>query len=57
MVEAAKKIRNEFSKIEENITKSISIDDFVRVLPAGKSQIKQVAVGESQNNFTEHELD
>ncbi len=58
MVEAAKKIKNEFSKIEEKITKSISIDDFVRVLPAGKSQIKEVAVGNSQKNyFTEPELD
>jgi len=35
MVDAAKKIRIEFSKLEEAIAKSISIDDYVRVLPAG----------------------
>ena len=45
MVDAAKKIRIEFSKIEEEITKKISIDDFVRVLPPGKSQIKEVNIG------------
>ena len=45
MVEVAKKIRIEFSKLEEDITKNISIDDFVRVLPAGKSQIKEVSIG------------
>ena len=45
MVETAKKIRIEFSKLEEEITKNISIDDFVRVLPAGKSQIKEVNYG------------
>jgi len=41
MVDNAKKIRLEFSKMEEAITKKISIDDFVRVLPAGQSQIKE----------------
>ena len=45
MVDAAKKIRMEFTKIYEEITKKISIDDFVRVLPAGKSQIKEVGYG------------
>jgi len=49
MVDAAKKIRIEFSKLEEAITKKISIDDFVRVLPPGKSQIKEVNVGDSDS--------
>jgi len=58
MVDAAKKIRIEFSKLFENITRKISIDDFVRVLPAGKSQIKEVGVGDSQKeDFTDNELD
>ena len=48
MVDAAKKIRIEFTKMYEEITKQISIDDFVRVLPAGKSQIKEVKLGDSQ---------
>ncbi len=45
MVEVAKKIKMEFSKLEEEISKNITIDDFVRVLPAGQSQIKEVALG------------
>jgi len=49
MVDAAKKIRIEFSKLEEEITKKISIDDFVRVLPPGKSQIKEVNIGDSNH--------
>jgi len=58
MVDAAKKIRIEFLKLEEEITKNISIDDFVRVLPAGKSQIKEVGVGDSQKeDFIDSELD
>ena len=47
MVEVAKKIRIEFSKLEEEITKQISIDDFVRALPAGQSQIKEVGYGDA----------
>ncbi|MDH3276790.1 MAG: ribosome rescue protein RqcH [Nitrosopumilus sp.] len=47
MVEVAKKIRLEFSKLEEEITKQISIDDFVRALPAGQSQIKEVGYGDA----------
>ncbi len=58
MVDNAKKIRLEFSKMEEAITKKISIDDFVRVLPAGQSQIKEVGVGDSQKeDFIDNELD
>ena len=58
MVDNAKKIRLEFSKMEEAITKKISIDDFVRVLPAGQSQIKEVGVGDSQKEeITDNEWD
>ncbi len=48
MAEAAKRIRIEFTRLEEDITRGISIDDFVRALPAGKSQIKDVGYGESE---------
>ena len=47
MVDAAKKIRLEFLKLEEDIAKKISIDDFVRVLPAGASQITEVGIGDA----------
>ncbi|MCH9042193.1 MAG: NFACT family protein [Thaumarchaeota archaeon] len=58
MVDAAKKIRVEFSKIYEEITKKISLDDFVRVLPAGQSQIKETGIGDAQKeDFTDTELD
>ncbi len=50
MAAAAKKIRIEFSKLEDEITKNINIDDFVRALPAGKSQIKEVDYGDSHKN-------
>ena len=46
MVEAAKKIKNEFAKLDEETTKDISIDDFVRVLPAGKTQVKEIRRGD-----------
>lgn len=46
MVDAAKKIRLEFSKLHEEIVKQYSVDDFVRVMPAGKSQIKEVKKGD-----------
>ena len=58
MVEAAKRIRIEFLKLEEEITKKISIDEFVRALPAGKSQIKEVNIGDSNKiKFNDAELD
>ena len=58
MVDAAKKIRIEFLKMHEEITRKISIDDFVRVLPAGKSQIKEIGAGDlQQESFTDGELD
>jgi predicted ribosome quality control (RQC) complex YloA/Tae2 family protein len=48
MAEAAKKIRIEFLKMHENITKKINIDEFVRALPAGKSQIIEIGQGDFQ---------
>ncbi|RMW38734.1 MAG: fibronectin-binding domain-containing protein [Nitrosopumilus sp.] len=58
MVDAAKKIRLEFSKIHEEITKKISIDEFVRIMPAGKSQVKDVNRGEADiQNFIDTEED
>lgn len=51
MIDAAKKIRIEFSKLEEKITKNITIDDFVRVLPAGKSQIKEIGYGDAHEKI------
>ena len=47
MAETAKKIRIEFAKLEEQIAKSIPIDDYVRALPAGKSQIIKVEYGDA----------
>ena len=47
MAETAKKIRTEFSKFEEVIAKSIPVDDYVRALPAGKSQIVKVEYGDA----------
>lgn len=47
MPEVAKKIKLEFSKLEEEITKQINLDDFVRALPAGQSQIKEVSYGDA----------
>ena len=58
LVEVAKKIRLEFAKKYEKITKQIALDDFVRVLPAGKSQIKEIDLGDSTIElFSENELD
>lgn len=58
MVEAAKRVRIEFLKLEEEITKKISIDEFVRALPAGKSQIKEVNIGDSNKiKFSDAELE
>ncbi len=45
MVDTAKKIRLEFLRLEEGITNQISIDDFVRVLPAGQSQVTDLGQG------------
>lgn len=42
MADVAKKMRLEFLKRNETITKKISVDDFVRMLPAGQSKISEV---------------
>jgi predicted ribosome quality control (RQC) complex YloA/Tae2 family protein len=58
MVECAKKIRMEFSKLFEDITRKINIDEFVRALPAGKSQIIKVGISDSQKgNIIDSEFD
>ncbi|AJW69712.1 ribosome rescue protein RqcH [Nitrosopumilus adriaticus] len=58
MAEAAKKIRIEFLKMHEEIARKINLDDFVRVLPSGKSQIKEISVGDLDiKKFTDTELD
>ena len=58
MVDAAKKIRIEFLKIYEDITRKINIDEFVRALPAGKSQIIEVSYGNLQKeNIIDNEFD
>lgn len=58
LVDAAKKIRIEFAKLHNDITQKINLDDFVRVLPAGKSQIKEVNTGDLQiDNFINDEFD
>ncbi|HEV2192737.1 MAG TPA: ribosome rescue protein RqcH [Nitrosopumilaceae archaeon] len=51
MVEAAKKIKIEFQKFKEKeeIVKAISIDDFIRVLPAGDSHIVESGIGQAFN--------
>lgn len=45
LAEAAKRVRMEFLKLDEDVTKKIPLDDFVRVLPSGKSQVKHVGRG------------
>jgi len=51
MVEAAKKTKLEFLKFKEKeeIVKAISIDDFIRVLPAGDSHIVESGIGMKSN--------
>ena len=49
MVDVAKKIKKEFSKMKENIVKEISVDEFVRVLPAGESHIIKSGLGEQSS--------
>ncbi|TLX83526.1 MAG: fibronectin-binding domain-containing protein [Thaumarchaeota archaeon] len=51
MVEAAKKIKLEFLKFKEKeaVVKEISIDDFIRVLPAGDSHIVESGIGIKSN--------
>lgn len=47
MADVAKKIRLEFLKMREDVAKKITVDDFVRVLPAGNSQVKEVGLGDA----------
>ncbi len=46
MAGAAKKIRLEFARVHEDIAKSIPLDEFVRVLPAGGSHITELGDGQ-----------
>jgi hypothetical protein len=46
MVDSAKKIKLEFIKMKEDVVKSLSIDEFVRVLPAGESHVLESGLGE-----------
>jgi hypothetical protein len=39
MVDIAKKIRAQFITINEEVAKSFSVDDYVRVLPSGLSHM------------------
>lgn len=41
MTECAKRLRVEFIKLQEDIAKQFTIDDFVRALPAGESHITE----------------
>ena len=41
MADVAKKIKNKFSSINEEMGKLFNIDDFVRVLPSGSSKITE----------------
>lgn len=49
MTEIAKKIKFEFLKFKEKegMVKAISIDDFIRVLPAGESHVVESGTGEA----------
>ena len=49
MADVAKKIKSKFAEINEEIVKSISIDDFVRVLPAGKSHVVESGMGDQSS--------
>jgi predicted ribosome quality control (RQC) complex YloA/Tae2 family protein len=44
MTETAKKLRVEFIKLREEIAKQFTIDEFVRVLPAGTSHITDIGL-------------
>ena len=49
MAEIAKKIKLEFLKFKEKeeIVKTISLDDFIRVLPAGESHVVESGIGQA----------
>lgn len=48
MTETAKRLRVEFIKLSEEIAKQFSIDDFVRVLPAGESRITDLGLTKNE---------
>ena len=45
MTDVAKKIRREFLGMKEDIVKLMSIDEFTRILPAGKSYVVESSLG------------
>ena len=47
MTDAAKKIRNEFLKMKESVVKTMNIDDFTRILPAGQSHVVESSLGDA----------
>jgi predicted ribosome quality control (RQC) complex YloA/Tae2 family protein len=49
MVDAAKKIKSQFTKMKGSIVKTLSIDEYVRVLPAGKCHIVETGLGEQSS--------
>lgn len=49
MTETAKKIKLEFTKLKGDLVNTINLDDFVRVLPAGKSHIVEIGIGEKSD--------
>ncbi|MEM3064203.1 MAG: ribosome rescue protein RqcH [Candidatus Nitrosotenuis sp.] len=48
MTETAKRLRVEFIKLSEDVAKQFSIDDFVRVLPAGQSRITELGLTKNE---------
>lgn len=50
MTDVAKKIRLEFIKLDEDLTKQFTIDDFVRVLPAGTSHIVDIGISKIESS-------
>ena len=47
LAEAAKKIRFELAEKDQAIAKNIPLDDFVRVMPAGKSKVGNIMNGDA----------
>jgi len=47
MTDTAKKIRNDFLKMKESVVKTMSIDEFTRILPAGKSHVVESSLGDA----------
>jgi len=47
MTDVAKKIRNNFLKMKESVVKLMSIDEFTRILPAGKSHVVESRLGDT----------